>query len=356
MRRVTWIAGLAVVLFHGAAAGETMAATALEAASRMAEDAGLARASCPDVEVGGLPAFFRQDSAGGTQLAEGAALVPVAPRTVRHWLEDLEEVPAWAFLGSDGKPILGSVTLDESRQTGALRLGDEAWEGSFRRERTETAFAIHVELVGGRRVKEAFVELGVLPAGGCAGGSVLTIRVGWRFGLLTRMFGGDLTRIPALFALRLRDDAVGRALLDDPALIARLTSVSLERGPEGDVVLARTVEAGGKPTKWRAGLRIGRVSPSEVRVPPATLDRLREVVAPALAGRAPDPGPFMKSFLDAVEGSHAIVGANLWVTEAGPLQFSGLPARLAYWIDIDVDPQGSRLSLGLDPGLPSPAP
>ena len=276
----------------------------LDAANEILSAAALP-AGCPLDDPRDVPAFHAYRQEGAWHLADVAIVVPGSAEHVGRWLLDPKTYADWTINRPDGEPNLNEVEVDEEKGRGRVRVGKEDWNGTIARVVEGSVRGVRYELTDVGRVQAAYVEVTLRPAPGCAEhGSVVTARVAWKLGWFIRMLAGSMRRIPTLFAIRLRDDILGRALREPEALQA-LLGRSIRLRPEGSSEFTAG-EGGFRPAR---GDRILRMAPFVVDSPvlAATARKLHEVK------RKQTFADVLPSF----QGRYAIVGYLAWV-ERGP--------------------------------------
>jgi hypothetical protein len=298
----------------------------LDAASEILSAAALP-AGCPLDDPRDVPTFhaYRQD--GAWHLADVAIVVPGSAERVGRWLLDPRTYADWTLNRPDGEPNLGEVDVDEERGRGRLLLGEEEWLGTIARVSTGDVRGVRYELDDAGRVQAAFVELTLRPAPGCAArGSLVTARVGWKLGWFIRMLAGNMRRIPTLFALRLRDDVLGRALREPEALRALLGSSIRPRA--------------GEPAEFLAGAGGFRPAPGDhlLRLAPFVVDSAA-VAATARRIHEEKKKLTFADILPSFQGRYAVVGYLAWV-ERGPARrfviVGGHEHEATYKIDVII--------------------
>ena len=338
-----------------ASAPATASASAgpLAEARRIAAAAGLLDAPCPFADGSGIPAYFHYREDGAASVADSAVLVPGSVNGTARWLTRIEEVPAWAFLAEDGSPNLGAVSLGE-RGIARARVGRETWEGRLTRFDAGASSGVLIDMLGGGRIKEASLELSALPTERCPDASIVTVRVRWKLGLLARLFAGDLRTAPALFALRLRDDIVARALCD-PAVLSKASRLIIERDAQERLIIKKETGAPvpNGPGPPASGDRVLRALPAFVRLAEDRQGGIASAMEKTRGGTSVDPGEFLGTFLSALDGRHELQGVRLLLERRGERfsYFPGTPPRaLRYWLSIVFSENGSSLSLDCDIG------
>lgn len=335
---------LAWALGAAAAPGVLAQPSTLDAATEILDAAALP-AGCPLDDPRDVPTFhaYRQD--GPWHLADVAIVVPGAADHVARWLLDPHTYPDWTLNRPDGEPNLHDVQVDETKGEGSVRLGGEEWLGTVDRISHGSVRGVRYELSDAGRVQAAYVELTLRPAPACAGrGSVVTARVAWKLGWFIRMLAGSMRRIPTLFAIRLRDDLLGRALRD-PAALTALLGRSIRTGPTGPPEFT-SGDGGFRPAR---GDRLLRLAPFVVDSPDAaaTVHRLH-VEKKKLS---------FADILPSLQGRYAIVGYLAWV-ERGPLRrfvvVGGTDREATYKIDVTIRTGLEDSSLRMTMGYVNP--
>ena len=286
---------VALALACGSLASAAAPAPSLAAADGIVSAAALP-AGCPLERPFDVPVYFHYRVDGPWHRADFAVAVPGDVERIARWLLTPLAYPEWAFTDPQGKPNLREVEIDEPAGEGRVRVGRETWRGRVAWEEHGAVRGLRLTLLGESAVKEAYVEVTLRPAPGCSeSASLVTGRVAWKLGWMARLFGGNAKSVPALFALRLRDDVLARSLREPDARASLL----------GGVIRA---EVGGRGIVFVEG-------PGGLR--PAPGDRLLwlephmtdSAAAAALARRMEARERVtLGAFLAALDGRHAVIG------------------------------------------------
>ncbi len=308
---------------------------------------------CPLDDPRDVPTFHAYRTEGAWHVADVAIVVPGSPERIAPWLLDPSTYPAWTLNRPDGEPNLNDVQIDEGKGEGSVRLGKEEWRGTIARTSAGSIRGVRFELADAGRVQAAYVELTLRPATGCADrGSVVTGRVAWKLGWFIRMLAGNMRHIPTLFAVRLRDDILGRAL-GDPAALAALLGDSIRFGDAAGPPEFTAGDGGSRPAR---GDRLLRLAPFVIDSPvaAATVERLREEKKKHT----------FADVLPALRGQYAMVGYLAWIERGARRQFvtvGGTDREATYKIDVIIrtglEDSSLRMTMAyVDPSAPAAYP
>jgi len=335
----SWCAALFLLLLvAGLPAGALAEAGILGEARRVAAEAGL-DPGCPEWNDGGLPATFSYDPEGGTRIAETAVLLPAPAGEVAAILEDLPGWPEWMLTAPDGAPNIKKIQFDPGSGKGWVKVGKEKMAGVLIRERDGDALGLRIEMLGGKHMKDVFVEASVLAVPGCPDWSAAVVRIGWSFSLRARFFGGSIAKsIPALFLLAIRDDLAAR-VLDEAGWTEKVLGAPL-RAEEGKRLLSAAPPPGGEgEEEWpAAGLAVLTLEPGAVLVGEDAGAEMKELARQVREGRKIDVEDWFAAFWEALGGTSRIARYTLVVEgKEGPKTFlvGAAPATVHYEIRLE---------------------